>query len=61
MIAVGAPVAVIVESLEDVAAFAAYTAADAGGAPKSEAPKTDAAPTRAVTERPDYRPTPNQE
>jgi len=60
MIAVGQPVAVIVESSEDVAAFAAYTAADAG-TPAGEAPKTEAAtPTRAVTERPDYRPTPAQ-
>ena len=58
MIPVGQPVAVIVESAEDVAAFANFTAADAGGAAAAAPPKTEAeAPARAITERPDYRPT----
>ncbi len=48
-IPVGKPVAVMCESAEDVAAFASY-------APDAAAPAADAAPARAITERPDYRP-----
>lgn len=55
------PVAVLVENKDDIAAFANFTAADAGAAP--EAPPTDAPgsePTRAIVERPDLRATPAQ-
>jgi hypothetical protein len=46
---------VIVESEADVAAFAKFTLADAAGAPKEDAPPTEA--TRVIKERPDLRPT----
>jgi len=55
MITVGDPLAVIVESEADVAAFAKFTLADAAGAPKEDAPPTEA--TRVIKERPDLRPT----
>ena len=45
-ISVGTPVLVIAENKDDVPAFAAFTAADAGAAPKAAAPKAEAAPAQ---------------
>lgn len=62
-IPVGQAVAIIVDSLEDVAAFANFTQADAGSAeaaPPTHAPGTAPETTRAVVERPDIRATVNQ-
>jgi len=48
-IPVGKPVAIMCDNKEDVAAFANYS-------PEAAAPAAAAAPARAITERPDYRP-----
>jgi pyruvate dehydrogenase E1 component beta subunit len=60
-IPVGQAVAIMVDTAEDVAAFANFTQADVG--PEEAPPPTDAPgkePTRAIVERPDIRPTVNQ-
>ncbi|KAK4142536.1 2-oxoacid dehydrogenases acyltransferase-domain-containing protein [Dichotomopilus funicola] len=57
-VAVGNPIAILVEEGTDVGAFAGFTLADAGGesapaAAKEETPKSDAAPTPAPTSAPE--------
>ena len=54
-IPVGKPVAVLCEEQADVAAFANYAPTEAATA-AAETTTPDAAPARAVLERPDYRP-----
>lgn len=55
------PVAVVVEDAADIGAFAGFTASDAGMAEAAPTGQAATETTRAIVERPDLRPTPNQE
>jgi len=55
-IPVGKPVAVLCEEQADIAAFKDYVPEASADAPPGAAAAADAAPARAVLERPDYRP-----